>query len=175
MSEVNDRLHRLHDKAIEILHGLGYDVPETTIKLNGRLSVAYGIYYTNLMEIEINKRYFLYSKDDVVINTIIHELIHAMYPECDHDGDWKRVADEVSEKTIYKIQEKGNDEDDDYLPICAKYKLVCNKCGNTEYHVSKKNHDVRVALEHRLYHARCGEETGYDVYERINNEWIKIN
>lgn len=174
-NEVDERLNALHRQAIEVLNSLGYKVPETVIRLNGRLTSTYGRCYTKTLEIELNKKYFLYSKDDVVINTILHELIHAMCPQFDHNGDWKTIADKVSSETIYDIQEKGNDEDEEYLKFCGKFKLVCNKCGKTEYYINKKESDVKIALHHNLYHIPCGEETEYEVCERINNEWIKIN
>lgn len=74
-------------------------------------------------------------KEELTINTMIHELIHSTLPEEGHKGKWKEYADLVTEKTGIKIERCGTKEEAEMLnnkfPAKYKYKVVCQGCGKT--------------------------------------------
>lgn len=131
-------LEILFDKSKNVLYSLGYNVPgELIVRLNYRLKTCLGQYFSNGI-IEINKKHFLYDTEDNVINTMIHELIHAMYPNyLGHCGKWEEAANHVSENTRYKIQAYAQKRDYEFMKNVSNirpaskmmYKMVCDNCG----------------------------------------------
>ena len=78
--------------------------------------------------------------EEIIKNTIIHELIHCI-PYCtNHGNEFKRYAKIIKEKLGYEITRTGNKkedfqksnikykENDDY-----KYKIICKECGQVYY------------------------------------------
>ena len=78
--------------------------------------------------------------DDIIKNTIVHELIHCV-PYCnDHGEVFKKYAKYINEKLGYDINRTGNKKEDyeksnlNYSEESSyNYKVVCNHCGQTFY------------------------------------------
>lgn len=79
--------------------------------------------------------------DDIIKNTIIHELIHCI-PNCNnHGADFKKYAKVINQELGYKISRLGNKEEDYKKSnikfyeekIKYKYKIICEKCGQIYY------------------------------------------
>lgn len=100
------------------------------------------IYYKkfNTHHIEISK-WLMELNDDIIKNTIIHELIHCM-PNCNNHGeDFKRYAKYINSNLGYNISRVGNKEDDykkSHLELKEEekthkynYKIECISCGYT--------------------------------------------
>ena len=74
--------------------------------------------------------------DDIIKNTIIHELIHCL-PKCTNHGDeFKKYAKHVNQNLGYNISRVGNKKEDydnsnlEYEEIeNYKYKIICKDCG----------------------------------------------
>ncbi len=74
--------------------------------------------------------------DDIIKNTIIHELIHCL-PKCtNHGDDFKKYAKIVNDNLGYNISRVGNKKEDydnsnlEYEEIeNYKYKIICKDCG----------------------------------------------
>ena len=78
--------------------------------------------------------------DEIIKNTIIHELIHCL-PECDNHGkEFKKYADLVNTNLGYNISRLGN-KAKDYEKSNKQfveqnvynYKIECKRCGQTFY------------------------------------------
>ena len=95
-------------------------------------------------------------EDDIIKNTIIHELIHCL-PYCNNHGEiFKKYAKTFNEKFGYDISRVGNkkkdfeksniefNENENY-----KYKIICKKCGQ-EFFRQRLNKDF-------LRKYRCGK------------------
>ena len=93
----------------------------------------------NVHHIEISK-WVMDLNDEIIKNTIIHELIHCL-PYCNNHGRvFKSYASLINKKLGYKITRAGNkredfkksniefNEEDNY-----KYKISCSKCGYIYY------------------------------------------
>ncbi len=90
--------------------------------------------------IEISK-WVMDLNDDIVKNTIMHEIIHC-FPNCtDHGADFKKYANYINKNLGYDITRVGNKEEDykksnlEYKEEqkTYKYKIICRNCGQTIY------------------------------------------
>ncbi len=83
--------------------------------------------------------------NNIIKNTIIHELIHCL-PGCNNHGElFKKYANYICFKLGYDIQRTGNKKEDyqksnvPYQDEEKKYKYVikCKDCGHTYYRMRK--------------------------------------
>lgn len=115
--------------------------PYESYKKIEKKGFRYIIKYENYQKytIEISP-WVMELKEEIIKNTIIHELIHCM-PYCtNHGKEFKQYAKIVNEKLGYNITRTGNKQEDyqksnieyeaknDY-----KYKIQCKKCGQIYY------------------------------------------
>ena len=90
--------------------------------------------------IEISK-WVLELDEDIIKNTVMHEIIHCL-PNCNNHGkEFKKYANYINKKLGYDIKTVGNKEEDykkSNLPYKKesndyKYKIICKKCGQVIY------------------------------------------
>ncbi len=165
---MEEKLQKLFEECIEELKKIGIDLQEAdvgiiNVKISKRNNKRYGCckqedpdkstkYYEKIR----NRTYLKYSKynkhtieiskwvmeldDDIIKNTIMHEIIHC-FPSCNNHGkEFKRYANIINEKLDYDISRIG-DKKADYAKsniqynenINFKYKITCNRCGQTFY------------------------------------------
>lgn len=99
--------------------------------------------YENPSHITISN-YLKQSSEDNVMNTVIHELIHAM-PICrysGHKGNFKAIADKISRETKYKISTYASDDEYSEYQTTKRsdksyYLVTCNKCGREQTYYKK--------------------------------------
>lgn len=93
----------------------------------------------NLNHIEISK-WVMDLNDDIIKNTIMHEIIHC-FPFCNNHGtEFKKYANYINKKLGYDISRLGNKEEDykksnlvlyqEEKKVNYKYKIQCKKCGS---------------------------------------------
>ncbi len=78
--------------------------------------------------------------DNIIKNTIMHELIHCI-PFCNNHGqEFKKYANYINQRLGYHITTKGNVQEDykasqlEYVEVNNyKYKIVCQNCGQIIY------------------------------------------
>ena len=99
--------------------------------------VKYQIYKKHHIEIS---PWVLKLNNDIIKNTIIHELIHCL-PYCNNHGkEFKKYAKYINQNLGYNIATLGNKKED-YIKSniqyneneLYKYKIICNKCGQEFY------------------------------------------
>ena len=90
------------------------------------------------------------SKKEDIINTVIHELLHAYYFPDGHKGRWKVAALKVSEATPYCITRCSNKK----LNTQPKkvYILTCHKCGKI---VARRLVSSKIIQHPNFYTSRC--------------------
>ncbi len=126
---------------------------KTIIKKGTKRIIRYEKF--ELHNIEISP-WVMQLEDDIIKNTIIHELIHCL-PYCNNHGEiFKKYAKIFNEKFVYDISRVGNkkkdfeksniefNENENY-----KYKIICKKCGQ-EFFRQRLNKDF-------LRKYRCGK------------------
>ena len=163
---MENKLKELYNECVIELKSIGFDLNEDeigqiNITFSKRKNKRYGcckqeepdkttafrknriIYYKKYKKhtIEISK-WLMDLNDEIIKNTIIHELIHCL-PECNNHGKYfKKYAKLINDKLGYNITRVGNKKEDfiksgvqekfDDEPK-SKYKIVCEKCNQTYY------------------------------------------
>jgi len=106
-------------------------------KIAKRKIIKYSKYKKHNIEIS---PWVMELKDEIIKNTIMHEIIHCM-PYCNNHGErFKEYAKYINSKLNYDISRVGNKKED-YLKSNVeykednqyKYKIECQKCGYIFY------------------------------------------
>lgn len=165
---MEEKLERLYNECLEELKrvGLNFDdereYGKIDIKIAKRNAKRYGcckqenpdklskFWYNgkfqygkfHIHHIEISK-WLMELNDEIIKNTIIHELIHCL-PNCNNHGKYfKYYANIIKKEVGYNITRLGNKEED-YIKsgielkkeekrIKYKYNVICQKCGQTYF------------------------------------------
>ena len=159
-----EKLENLYKECIVELKSIKIDVQKNRnieIKINTRSKKRYGcckkLSKDNYV-IEISE-WVMDLNEDIIKNTIIHELIHCM-PRCNNHGEYfKKYASIINEKLGYNISRTGNKQQDfnksnlEYVekPININYKIICENCN---YNFSRQR--VRKNLTRRYRCGKCG-------------------
>lgn len=112
------------------------EIPDEKYKTVKRRGFRYIVKFENYKKYTIEiSRWVLDLNEDIIKNTIIHELIHCL-PYCNnHGANFKKYANLINIKLGYNISRVGNkkedfqdnnieyEERDEY-----KYKIQCEKC-----------------------------------------------
>lgn len=156
---MEEKLNKLYYECINELKNIKIDLSDESlvgtidIRLSKRNNKRYGccrqenpdektVYYLRRKKyyekfkthhIEISKWVMLLN-EDIIKNTIIHELIHCL-PNCNNHGkEFKKYAKIINEKLGYNITRLGNKEEDFkksnlyYKENDYKYKIICSNC-----------------------------------------------
>ena len=136
-----ERLNELYKECIEELKSINIDVVKNRIielKINTRSKKRYGCckkISKDRFQIEISE-WVMDLNEDIIKNTIMHELIHCM-PRCNNHGEYfKKYAELINEKLGYNISRTGNKERDfnksnlEYKEkeIKYNYRIICENC-----------------------------------------------
>ena len=107
--------------------------------------------------IEISK-WVMDLNDEIIKNTIMHELIHCI-PFCNNHGkEFKKYATYINKKLGYNITSKGNKKEDYNASNLEyqeennyKYKIICKNCGQIIY---RKRFNPNLIKKYRC--GKCG-------------------
>ena len=162
---MEEKLKRLYTECISELESININLKEEEIgkidiSISKRKTKRYGcckqeepdkstayrkkelIHYRkyNKHHIEISN-WLMNLNDDIIKNTIIHEIIHCI-PNCNnHGSEFKKYCRLINQKLGYKISRLGNKEEDyknsnlefeKTLPI-YKYEIRCKVCNQVYY------------------------------------------
>lgn len=177
---MDEKLIKLYNECLNELKSIGIDMENSekigkiNIALAKRKAKRYGcckqskpvntcyhIEYRNYRRIKIYdifmrhdieiSRWVLDLDDDIIKNTIMHELIHCL-PYCNNHGkEFKKYAKLINEKLGYEIQRLGNKEKDyeksnasfENEKIIYKYKIRCKNCGIIFFRQRLKKNFIR--------------------------------
>ena len=184
---MENKLQNLFSQCVEELKSIGIDINnnkligEINISLAKRNAKRYGCcrhedpdekykvitkkgYKRYITYERFNKNYIEISKwvmelnDDIIKNTIMHEIIHC-FPYCNNHGkEFKKYAGYINTHLGYSVSRLGNKEEDykksnlEYdIPQTTpnyKYKIECQKCGKYFFRQRYNKNLTR--------HYRCG-------------------
>lgn len=161
---MEEKLEKLYKECLEELKSINIDLDEKTIgkidiSFSKRKTKRYGcckqeepdkstayrekriIHYRkyNKHHIEISK-WLMDLNDDIIKNTIIHEIIHCL-PDCNNHGkEFKKYSKLINEKLGYNITRLGNKKEDYEKSNIKfeenskiKYVIACESCGLIYY------------------------------------------
>lgn len=185
---MEQKLIKLYHECIQELNSIGIDIEnediigKIDIKISKRSTKCYGCCkqedpdkkykivqkrgYHRIVKYEKFKSHHIEISswvmnlnDDIIKNTILHELIHCI-PFCNNHGkEFKKYANYINQKLGYNITVKG-DKKADYQAsklnyeedINYKYKIVCQDCGQIIY---RKRFNPNLVKKYR-----CGKCNG---------------
>lgn len=136
----------------------------TAFKIGRR--VDYGKFYIHHIEIS---KWLMQLNNEIIKNTIIHELIHCL-PYCNNHGkEFKKYSKIINEKLGYNITRLGDKQKDfessnikyNFDDNMYKYKIICKNC-NQQYFRK------RIAKNFTKKYV-CGKCRGKLKIELINN------
>ena len=184
---MNKKLERIYNECIQELKDIGIDVLNSAkigsidISISKRNNKRYGCCKqeepdreSKYVEKQGNKRIIRYAKfnkhhieispwlleldEDIIKNTIIHEIIHC-FPYCNNHGEvFKKYAKYINEKLGYNISRVGNKKED-YNKSNVEYKekeeynyhIKCTNCGQEFFRKRLNRNFVR-----KFKCAKCG-------------------
>lgn len=130
-------------------------------KIGKRRYVKYAMYKKHHIEIS---KWVMDLNDDIIKNTIIHEIIHCM-PNCSNHGeDFKKYAKYINYKLGYNISRVGNknkDLIDSNIEIAKEKYNYMVQCSNCDYKFYRKR---IVSNFSKLY--RCGKCKGKFIVQK---------
>ena len=165
-------------KAMEMLDAIGIkygNVTEVSVNYRAR---RWGLctHYLNdgTFKIQINHNLLEADNDDGLMNTMLHELLHAAAPGDHHGGMWLRYAEEVRRAYGYNIKRCSSEEEKGVAEYMAqqraqqaaaeqatkeskRYQTYCPKCNavlNGRDRLCKYTKDV---INGFRAHRGCGE------------------
>lgn len=165
---MEEKLKQLYNECIQELQDIGIDILNSNIgiieiKISKRNNRRYGCckqeepdkstkYYESIGK----RRYLRYAKfnkhtieisrwvmeldENIIKNTIMHEIIHC-FPYCNNHGEkFKQYANLINKELGYDISRVGSKKEDyaksniEYKEnIKYKYKIICENCGQAIY------------------------------------------
>ena len=125
-------------------------------RVSGRMTNTFGTYHSGKKEVAISKK-LLDERlpEDMLENTIIHELIHSCDGCQNHGPNFHRYGDKVNRELGYKIATYVSKSEAEtmrnyYKPKERKYIVYCPNCG----------HEWKYKVQGRVYKYpymyRCG-------------------
>lgn len=168
---LEEKLDRLYQECLDELKSLGIDIKnmkdnigEIDIKISKRNNKRYGCCkqeepdqnykhierkgYKKIIKYEKFKkhhieisRWVLDLDEDIIKNTIMHEIIHC-FPYCNNHGEkFKSYSKIINDTLGYKISRVGNSKEDykrsgieqETMEERYNYKIICTSCGQEFY------------------------------------------
>lgn len=123
---------------------------------------TWGICKYKPKEIHLNKKYALVETEENVIDTIIHEVAHALTKGDEHGELWKAKCRELGCR-----DEQFKNLEKDSMEKLARYKGVCPTCGHVIYS-SRKTGIIHIECSNGEY-----RKTGKTDYMKHKYEWFK--
>ena len=152
----------MYKKAIQVMREIQCDqslLEKGNIKLNGRLSKTLGRCYMSSGNIEINKEFFYYGKENDIFETILHELSHrvCMSSNDGHGKNWQHVVGQINRKLGTNIKQYADSNKIEYrASLDSKYTtFICTNCNKK--HILKTSRLTVSPMEmESKYRCFCG-------------------
>lgn len=106
-------------------------------------------------------KFLMYEKD--IMEVLIHECLHVVFPGDCHGGYWKRYADLITKETEYSVERVTHRERSEESYSVSKkrdykYFITCESCGRV-YKYKNKSKVVKMLIAgQRGCRCKCGCE-----------------
>lgn len=170
----DERFVRYWDAILERAKRLGYNfnIPQPFPYIRKQSTQAFATCYTHHDYSYLRGRYdiseivfsefILQVKDETMIETIAHEVAHAICPTSKHNWEWRKTANELlvpwNIRTSQYVQDKEVLAQMKAIAKARKetpyqWKLVCDICGTTVMRYKRKPDRIRYL--HAIDHGTC--------------------
>lgn len=171
---VDARLKNYFEDACDMLDSLDIEYgPIRNVTVNTRAKSRWGQCRHNITtdcyDIEISSM-LLNTSYRAIMDTVLHELLHAHKDRFCHTGEWKKCAELVNDCYMYNIKRTTSaaEKNIDMSAIKQyKYKITCTTCGNTNLYI-RKSKIVKMILADPHGSCRCGKCNGTDFIVKEN-------
>ena len=162
-SAMKDYVTRLVHKYHDELKAQGYSIRDIKeVKFNRKIN-TYGTCTTHkdgTITIHISEIAFS-GGNEVLKNTLLHELIHGFTDTKDHNAVWYRYAKEIGAKYGVNITQYVSKEEriacKEYRDSRYNWAVTCPKCGSVSKYF-RKNKVVNTILRHGVIRCGCGHK-----------------
>ena len=175
-----DKLQNAVFEAMDILDSLDIDFgPIDKVSINRTAKGRWG----QCCYDHVTKKYSININEDLLsdavpykalMNTVLHEFLHAHEDRMCHTGEWKACANLVNIKYGYNIKRTTSSEEvglKNYIDTSYKYRVVCDKCETVTCY-KKKSRVVRMLLmqpKDAWCHCNVCGGRDFTVYSRKEN------
>ena len=141
----NEMVQKIFHKAVAMCDESGYHADDLFQTVGySRKKNAFATCYTyrdmfgTYSNIKVSKYYAEKANEQQMLNTLVHEVLHAVYPGESHGGKWAKAAHVMNKKYGLDISRCADYRDENGESILnneslAKYIVKCPKCGQTIY------------------------------------------
>ncbi len=153
MNLTQSKFKELIQTSLEMLEDIGYSVPDykyeisTTTNLFGKCSFSKRTIYVSKVVSE-------FYDEDKVLDTIIHEMCHAITPKSKHTGRWKEIITHVNsvyDMSLQRCYTPSKEQEQERVQI-AKYIVLCDSC-KKEIARQKMSNVIKHTSDYRC---KCG-------------------
>ena len=165
---MHERLELAIQDTKDVLDDLGIEYgPVERVEVNFTAKCRWGRCAYNRVRgtysIEISSRLLVEGVEwEAMLNTLIHEYLHAHKDRMCHTGEWKRCANLVNrEYPCYNIkrctssEEKGFSEAE--IESQYKYRIICDRCGTVSKYRKKSKIVSLIMRQSKGSSCRCGK------------------
>jgi predicted SprT family Zn-dependent metalloprotease len=157
MELTQPKLFELMTKAEEIVDSLGYVTPKYSYTVDQQKRAAGTCNFTR-KRISISSEVAKYHSEEKILNTCVHELLHALAWEnfgCSgHTGVWKQLARKINNIYHMNIRRtyKATETQTQARIKNAKYIITCTKCGQ----IITRSRSCKLTNHLNLFRCKCG-------------------
>ena len=139
----NEQIQKVFHKAVAMCDESGFHA-NSLVQTVGyhRKKNAFATCYTHrdmfgtCSNIKVSKYYAEKASEQQMLNTLVHEVLHACFPRENHGGKWAKAAAVMNRKYGLDISRCADYKDENGESILnneslAKYIIKCPKCGQT--------------------------------------------
>lgn len=160
---IDSRVRKYYEDACDILDSLGIEYgPIKNVTVNTRVKSRWGQCSYNKVDEIFNldiSAILLKGSYEAIMDTVIHELLHAHKDRLNHTGEWKRCAKLINVNYGYNIKRATSAAEKNIeIPTSTetyKYLIKCNNC-STETKYKRRAKIVNLLLKNPNGTCRCG-------------------
>jgi predicted SprT family Zn-dependent metalloprotease len=150
-------------KAAELFIKYGLVEQGWNFKINYRKKRSLGTCYVSKKIITLSN-WFIFHKESTesdIIDTLLHEIAHAICPNDGHGKEWRKIA--LSMGCTGEV--RGNFE----IEGVSKYIAICSKCGE-KHGLNRLGKALKMDLttDKTVYRCLCGNPIKFQINENIS-------
>ena len=164
------RLQKYQAMCERLLYSQPYTLSKWAFEFSKHKTFAGMCYYDEQL-IVLSKYFVLHNSEEKIINTMLHEIAHALAPRgSGHNSKWRKIFKYLLIEHGQPINVSRCYGDETKMPK-GKYRITCTCCGDS-YTQHKKTKKIKRAFETKGYmigrwHRDCGMKSKDRLYVEV--------